>query len=149
MRESIRYGIFPKTLCTQSFEKFKRMMIIIIIESNWYPYHYFVYNVVVFFLFSEKSPPWLNMYVFRMGTKVIFWGTHLLNKNNNHAHEVHEIIFLFNMYMIFVMIRIDTTWIVINYLKCWTYFFVWHIIHGPVMHNVFKNIVILWVFQQK
>jgi hypothetical protein len=32
-RESIRYGIFPKTLCTKSFEKFKRI-IIIIIESN-------------------------------------------------------------------------------------------------------------------
>jgi hypothetical protein len=51
----------------------------------------------------------MNMHVFRMGTKVIFWGRHLLNKNNNHAPEMHEIIFLFKMYMIFVMIQIDVT----------------------------------------
>jgi hypothetical protein len=119
-RESIRYDIFPKKLCTKSFEKFKRMMIIII-ESNWYPYHYFVYNVVFFFLFSKKSPPWSNMYVFRMGIKVIFWGRHLLNNNNNHAPKVHEIIFLFKVYMIFVMIRIDITWIIIKYMNCLTY----------------------------
>jgi hypothetical protein len=49
------------------------------------------------------------MYVFRMGIKVIFWGRHLLNNNNNHAPKVHEIIFLFKVYMIFVMIRIDIT----------------------------------------
>jgi hypothetical protein len=47
------------------------------------------------------------MYVFRMGTKVIFWGRHLLNKNN--IHEVHEIIFMFKMYMSFLMIQIGTT----------------------------------------
>jgi hypothetical protein len=28
--------------------------------------------LLFFFLFSEKSPPWLNMYVFRMCTKVTF-----------------------------------------------------------------------------
>jgi hypothetical protein len=55
-------------------------MIIIIIESNWYPYIYLFLNVVVFFLFSEKSSPWSNMYVFCMGIKVNFWGRHLLNK---------------------------------------------------------------------
>jgi hypothetical protein len=49
------------------------------------------------------------MYVFHMGTKVILWGRHLLNKNNYHALEVHEIIFLFKMYMIFVIIQNDTT----------------------------------------
>jgi hypothetical protein len=37
------------------------------------------------------------------------WGRHLLNKNNNHAHEVHEIIFLFKMYMSFVIFQNDST----------------------------------------
>jgi len=74
-----------------------------------------------FFFFPKKSPPWLNMYVFHMGTKVIFWGRHLLNKNNYHAPEVHEIIFLFKMYMIFVRIQNDSTWIIIKYLKYLTY----------------------------
>ncbi len=75
------------------------------------------------FFFPEKSPSWLDMYVFYIGTNTIFWGRHLLNKNNNHAYEVHEIIFLFKMYMFFVMIWIDTTWIIIKYLKCLTYCF--------------------------
>jgi hypothetical protein len=83
------------------------------------------------------------MYVFCMGTKVIFWGRHFLNKNNNHAHEVHEIIFLFKKYMIIIMIQTKTTWIIVKYMNV----FVWHIICGPIMHNVFKNIIILWVFQ--
>jgi hypothetical protein len=48
-----------------------------------------------------------------------FWGKHLLNKNNYQVLEMFDIIF------------------------------VWDIIHGPIMHNVFKNIVILWVFQQE
>jgi hypothetical protein len=49
------------------------------------------------------------MYVFCMCIKVIFWGRHLLNKNNNHALEVHEIIFLFERYIIIGMIEIKTT----------------------------------------
>jgi hypothetical protein len=81
---------------------------------------FFVWNVV-FFFFSKKSPPWLNMYVFHMSTKVISWGRHLLNKNNYHAPKVHEIIFLFKMYMSFVIIQNDSTWIIIKYLKCLTY----------------------------
>jgi hypothetical protein len=28
---------------------------------------------------------------------LVMWGRHLLNKNNYHAPEVHEIIFLFKM----------------------------------------------------
>jgi hypothetical protein len=37
------------------------------------------------------------------------WGRHLLNKNNYHALEMHEIIFLFKMYMNFVIIENDST----------------------------------------
>jgi hypothetical protein len=40
-----------------------------------------------------------------MGTKVIFWDSHLLDNNNKHAPQVHEIIFLFKMYIVFVMIQ--------------------------------------------
>jgi hypothetical protein len=49
------------------------------------------------------------MYVFHVSTKVISWGRQLLNKNNNHAHEVHEIIFLFKMYINFVIFQNDST----------------------------------------
>jgi hypothetical protein len=37
------------------------------------------------------------------------WGRHLLNKNNNHAPEVHEISFLFKMYISFVIFQNDST----------------------------------------
>ncbi len=57
----------------------------------------FLFEMFFSFLFSKKSSQWVNMYVFHMGTKVISWGKHLLNKNNYHAPEVHEIIFLFKM----------------------------------------------------
>jgi hypothetical protein len=50
-----------------------------------------------------------------------FLGKHLLNTNNNQTPKVHEIIFLFKMYVIFVMIRINTIGIIIMYLKCLTY----------------------------
>ncbi len=81
----------------------------------------FLFEMLFFFLFSKKSPPWLNMYIFHMSTKVISWGRHLLNKNNYHAPKVHEIIFLFKMYMSFVIIQNDSTWIILKYLKCLTY----------------------------
>ncbi len=51
----------------------------------------------------------MNMYVFHVGTKVISWGRQLLNKNNNHAPEVHEILFLFKMYISFVIFQNDST----------------------------------------
>jgi hypothetical protein len=89
---------------------------IIIINSNWYPWHYYFWNV--FFFPPKKTPPWLNMYVFHMNTEVIFLGRHISNKNNNQTLEVHEIIFLFKMYMIFVIIQINTIRIIIKYLKC-------------------------------
>jgi len=117
-KESIWYGIFPKKIYTKSFEKFKGIMIIII-NSNWYPYHYFFWNAI--FFPPKNSPPWLNMYVFHMNIKVNFFGRHILNNNNNQTPKMHEIIFLFKMYMIFVMIQINTIGIIIKYLKCLTY----------------------------
>ncbi len=45
------------------------------------------------------------MYVFHVGTKVISWGKQLLNKNNNHAPKVHEIIFLLKMHISFVIFQ--------------------------------------------
>jgi hypothetical protein len=59
----------------------------------------FLFEMLFFSFFPKKLLPWLNMYVFHMGTKVISWGKHLLNKNNYHAPKVHEIIFLFKMYL--------------------------------------------------
>jgi len=117
-KESIWYDIFSKNLHIKLFEKFKRIMIIII-NSNWYPWHYYFWNV--FFFPPKKSPPWLNMYVFHMNIEVIFLGRHISNKNNNQTLKVHEIIFLFKMYMIFVIIQINTIGIIMKYLKCLTY----------------------------
>ncbi len=117
-KESIWYGIFPKNFYIKLFEKFKRIMISII-NLKWYPYHYYFWNVV--FFPQKKSPPWLKMYVFYMSTEVIFLGRHISNKNNNQAPEVHEIIFLFKIYMIFVIIQINTIRIIIKYLKCLTF----------------------------
>jgi hypothetical protein len=81
----------------------------------------FMFEMLFFLLFPKKSSPWMNLYVFHMGIKVIYWGRHLLNKNNYHAPKVHEIIFLFKMYMSFGIIQNDSTWIIIKYLKCLTY----------------------------
>jgi hypothetical protein len=39
-----------------------------------------LFRMLFLSFFSKKSPSWLNMYVFHMGTKVIFWGRHFLNK---------------------------------------------------------------------
>jgi len=79
-KESIQYGIFPKKICTESFEKFEKMIINIVDQINILID--FLFEMLFFSFFSKKSLPWLNMYVFHMGTKVISWGRHLLNKNN-------------------------------------------------------------------
>ncbi len=120
-RESIQYGIFPKKNVLNHLKSLK----------GWWSSSLNQIDILItilfrmlFFFFSffpKNHHHDLRFMFFAWAPKFFFWGRHLLNKNNNHALEVHGIIFLFKMYMIFVMIRIDTTWIIMKYLKCLTY----------------------------
>jgi hypothetical protein len=82
----------------------------------------------------------LNILIFTWAPKLVLYVGTFLKQNNNHALEMHEVIFLFKRYMIIVMIWIKTTWIIIKYLKCLTYCSWYNYAHIFFKHRNFMNV---------
>jgi hypothetical protein len=62
---------------------------------------------------------------------------------------MHEVIFLFKIYMIIVMIQIKTTWIIVKYLKCLTYCPWYNYAYIFFKHRIFINVSTRTIIEAK